>query len=91
MKKYILTLAILFLTVVNSAFAGIKSDINDVISKSGINRGSISISVKNANTGKTVYELNPNTPNNPASNQKIITATAALMTLGDDYRFSTKL
>ena len=90
MKKFLLLLTILGLSL-NCAYAGLKSEINDVINKSGINRGSISVSVKNAATGKTVYELNQNVPISPASTQKIITTTPALMTLGDNYKFSTKL
>lgn len=91
MRKFLLTLILILGITVNCAHAGLKSDINDVISKSSINKSSISISVKNASTGKTVYELNPDMPVSPASTQKIITATPAFMTLGDDYRFSTKL
>ncbi|MCR5265476.1 MAG: D-alanyl-D-alanine carboxypeptidase/D-alanyl-D-alanine-endopeptidase [Cyanobacteria bacterium RUI128] len=91
MKKFLLILTIIFGITVNCAQAGLKSDINDVITKSNINKSSISISLKNASTGKTVYELNPNMPVSPASTQKIITATPAFMTLGDDYRFATKL
>ncbi len=71
--------------------AGLKSEINTTISQSGINRGAISISVKDFHSGKIVYELNSDTPISPASTQKIITTTPAFMTLGEDYQFSTKL
>lgn len=91
MKKYIVLLGLFYLTFANSAFAGLKTDINEVISKSSISRGAISISVRNANTGKTVYELNTKTPISPASTQKIITTTPAFMLLGNEYKFSTKL
>lgn len=92
MKKIIILLfAILGLAVNNSYGLGLNSDINNVITRSGINKGSISISVKDAKSGKTVFELNPKTPISPASTQKVITGTAALMTLGKDYRFATKL
>ena len=91
MKKFIITLVSFFTIFAGTAHAGLKADISNVINTSGINRGSISISVKNANTGKSVYELNPRTPISPASTQKILTATTAFMTLGDDYKFSTKL
>ena len=92
MKKIILTFCLIYGMLSNIAFgAGLKSEINDVITKSGINKGGISISVKNAQTGKVVYELNENMPISPASTQKIITTTPALMTLGADYKFSTQL
>ncbi len=91
MRKFIITLVLFFLTVTNTAFAGIKAEISNVISNSNINRGSISVSVKNATTGKVVYELNPKMPVSPASVQKIVTTTPAFITLGNDYKFSTSL
>ena len=65
--------------------------INKTILKSGINRGAISVSVKDVSTGKTVYSLNDKIPKNPASTLKIITLNASLNTLGKDYEFSTEL
>lgn len=91
MKKFITSLFLFGIMLSNTAFAGIKAEISNVISNSNVNRGSISVSVKNATNGKTVYELNPKMPVSPASVQKIITTTPAFMTLGSDYKFSTKL
>ena len=90
MKKFLL-LAISFLFFSGSAFAGLRQDISSVIYKSKINSSSVSVSVKNIKTGKTVYELNSRMPVPPASTQKIVTNTPAFMTLGEDYKFSTKL
>ena len=92
MKKIILSFLLVFAMTLNAGFcANLKSEINNVITNSGINRGGISVSVKNAQTGKVVYELNPKMPVSPASTQKIITSTPAFITLGEDYKFSTKL
>ena len=91
MKKILVSVLSFFLASTTIAQASLRSDINNVIIKSGINRGSISVSVKHAYTGKTVYELNPRMPVSPASNMKILTATSAFLTLGADYQFSTKL
>ena len=91
MKKIFVLLAI-FCFISNTAYGlGLNKDINNVITKSGINKGAISVSIKDAKTGKTVYELNPKTPIPPASTQKVVTGTAAFMTLGEDYKFSTEL
>ena len=88
MKKIFVLLAI-FCFISNTAYGlGLNKDINNVITKSGINKGAISVSIKDAKTGKTVYELNPKTPIPPASTQKVVTGTAAFMTLGEDYKFS---
>lgn len=67
------------------------NDIEKIISKQHINSGAVSISVKNADTGEKVYSLNDKTPRQPASTLKIITAAAALDTLGKDYEFLTAL
>lgn len=91
MKKILIILGLVFSAVFNSANANLKTDIASVISQSEINKSAISVSVKDLRTGKVVYELNEETQISPASTQKIITLTPAFMTLGDDYKFSTKL
>ncbi|MCD8378584.1 MAG: D-alanyl-D-alanine carboxypeptidase/D-alanyl-D-alanine-endopeptidase [Candidatus Gastranaerophilales bacterium] len=92
MKK-IAGLLILFIMIFGlpSAANSLKSGINITISQSGINRGGISVSVKDVQSGKTVYALNPKMPVSPASIQKIVTSIPAFITLGEDYRFATKL
>lgn len=91
MKRIIILFSILFCMITNSANASLKSDIDTVINQSDINRGTVSVSVKDFKTGKTVYALHQKAQVSPASTQKIITATPAFMTLGDDYKLSTKL
>lgn len=51
----------------------------------------ISISVVDLKTGQPVYALRERTLRNPASNLKVLTAAAALLELGPDYRFRTGL
>lgn len=91
-KKLILLFLFIFGLISNISYAGdLKSEINNTISHSGINKGAISISVLDASNGKKVFTLNPKTPISPASIQKIVTSTPAFITLGEDYRFTTKL
>lgn len=86
MKKiFLLSLMLLF---AQQVFAGA---IDKTISNSGINKGAVAVSVKEANTGKTVYSLNETKPSVPASTLKMVTLSASLDTLGKDYKFSTKL
>lgn len=47
------------------------------------------ISVIDANTGKSLYSYASTQKFTPASNMKILTATAALNELGEQYRFTT--
>ncbi len=53
--------------------------------------GSEGIAVRDAKTGKMLFSYNGNKLYTPASNMKILTATAALDTLGEDYRFTTTI
>ena len=53
--------------------------------------GRISICIRDLELPLTLYERNPDTVVNPGSIQKLITAAAALKTLGPNYRFATEL
>ncbi len=47
--------------------------------------------VVDLSTGRTVFARNPDTPLEPASNEKLATTFAALEELGADYRFRTEV
>ena len=66
-------------------------NINKAIANSKVKKDTISISVKDIETGKSVYELNQNRLISPASTQKIVTLAAAIDTLGPTYNFETSL
>lgn len=90
MKKLfniLIALLILFSTHAKSYSASI----DRTISNSGINKSAVSVSVKEVETGKTVYKLHDKQPSMPASTLKLITLGASLDTLGNNYEFSTKL
>ncbi len=65
-------------------------EINSVIKDSGLETN-IGISVISARTGQTLYAYNDRHLFNPASNNKIYTATAALHFLTLDHRYRTGL
>lgn len=91
MKKLILLLFVIFLSVINVSAKSVKGSFSQIISDSGINKDSIAISVRDVKTGKTIYALNDKIMMNPASIQKVLTMTAATEELGEDYKFSTEL
>lgn len=75
----------LTITAVNAA------SIDKEIANSNINKGAVSVSIKDTETGKIVYQLNSDKPVNPASTLKALTLAAALNELGENYEFTTSL
>ncbi|WP_262106184.1 D-alanyl-D-alanine carboxypeptidase/D-alanyl-D-alanine-endopeptidase [Arthrobacter sp. Marseille-P9274] len=53
--------------------------------------GDVTAIVTEASTGKVVYDRGGSEPRIPASNMKLLTAAAALSTMGADTRFSTEV
>lgn len=88
LKLFILTITMSFLT---AQIAGAK-DFDNIIKKSQLyETATISVSVKNAKTGKVLYEYNQNKYLHPASALKLFTMAAAYDQLGGDYQYRTQL
>jgi D-alanyl-D-alanine carboxypeptidase/D-alanyl-D-alanine-endopeptidase (penicillin-binding protein 4) len=54
-------------------------------------RARVAIEIRDLDTGEVLLERDPERALNPASNQKLITAIAAVELLGPDYRFETSV
>ena len=67
------------------------SQISKFLNSQHLHVSAVSISIKDVETGEVIYALNDRIPRNPASTLKLITSFAAYNTLGEDYKFSTKL
>jgi len=65
--------------------------ITKTIAGLGINKSSVSVSVREVNSGDVVYSLNDKTPRTPASTLKLVTTSAAVNVLGPDFKYSTSL
>ncbi len=68
----------------------LSSQLNGLIASDEKN-AEVGVYVKSMKTGRVLYARNANQPMVPASTMKILTAEAALVYLGPDYRFSTQL
>ncbi|SOC20948.1 D-alanyl-D-alanine carboxypeptidase/D-alanyl-D-alanine-endopeptidase (penicillin-binding protein 4) [Ureibacillus xyleni] len=94
MKKkltiYILIFALFLSNVlfVNNAKAA--SSLDATVQNS-LGNSNISVSLRSLQTGKVLYERNGEIGRKPASTMKLLTASAALHTLGPDFRFKTEL
>ena len=86
-KLKILLLSFIFLFT--GTYAG-AANLDSLIHKSQLDKMStVAVSVKDAKSGRVVYEYNQNKLMNPASVQKIFTMYSAYNELGSDYTFKT--
>lgn len=91
MRKIFALILLLFLLNISVEAKSVKKSFNSIIKDSNISQNSISISIKNTDTGKAVYELNEKILIHPASVQKILTIVPIVEVLGEDYSFKTQL
>lgn len=89
-KKIFLTLSLFLLFQLNAFANGMSSSINEILNSFDFDRDSVvSISVRDKETGLTVYEKQAYKALNPASTLKLFTIAADIDTLGADYNFDT--
>lgn len=62
--------------------------LRELVQASGIAE-QVGVAVVDTATGRAVFQFHAERPMNPASNQKLVTAFAALRTLGPDFRMRT--
>lgn len=87
MKKIIsLLLAMVFTVSASSA-----ESLHKTLSALGVNKSAVAIYIKDVKSGNVVFSMNEKAPMLPASTLKIITSSAAVDTLGADYKYETKL
>lgn len=72
-----------------SPYHTLQGSANSIMADSRLAGTVHSVSIQNAANGATVYEKNPNQAVTPASTLKMLTAAAALETLGENHRFRT--
>lgn len=87
MRKIIICLISLLFT-----FNAVEAEsIHKTLQNLGVNKSSVSVSVKDVKSGNVVFKLNERTPRNPASTLKIVTTCASVNQLGADYVYKTSL
>ncbi len=65
--------------------------LREILAESALRRTRVGIRVMEARTGRLLFEKRGTTLMDPASNQKVLATTTALMRLGADWRFRTEL
>lgn len=71
------------------SYEGLENTINTIMADSRMRAASSSVTVRKASTGEIIYQKQGDKGITPASTLKILTAAAALETLGENYRFTT--
>jgi len=79
----------IFLFPALSLFAG--NPVDDFAKSLLLENANVSLLVKDANTGQTLYQFRPKSLATPASTMKLVTTATALELLGPDFCFETKL
>jgi D-alanyl-D-alanine carboxypeptidase/D-alanyl-D-alanine-endopeptidase (penicillin-binding protein 4) len=67
------------------------STLDHLLADPALNGATVSVMVRDARSGSTLYQHNPRARLIPASNLKLLTTAAAMDVLGPQYRFSTQL
>ena len=67
------------------------STLDHLLADPVLNGATVSVMVRDARSGSTLYQHNPRARLIPASNLKLLTTAAAMDVLGPQYRFSTQL
>ncbi len=74
-----------------SQHPSLKSQIDATLSDSLFPPANIGIKIVSLATGESLYELNPDMLFTPASNEKLLTSAAALVELGKNFEFRTRV
>lgn len=80
-----------FCLIAQVALGDLQATVESIVSSSNLWGGTASVCVIDTQTGEIIAELKSTTPMIPASNQKLLTAGAALHVLGAQFTFKTRL
>ncbi len=87
------TLTILFLVIGYSTglrAQGLPGDISRLISQLGLSQDSVSLVIREVESGRNVLSVNPAVPRHPASVIKLVTTIAAMELLGPTWQWETR-
>ena len=77
------------LLVAGTALADLERDVRRALSTSGLGGATVSVSVRDPETGEELVEIDDDRPMIPASNMKLFTSGAALHRFGTEFKART--
>jgi D-alanyl-D-alanine carboxypeptidase/D-alanyl-D-alanine-endopeptidase (penicillin-binding protein 4) len=80
-----------FLCFTQSVFGDLQSQIHNIVLHADLNKGSAGVCIVDSATNEILVDINSKNGMIPASNQKLLTAGAALHVLGPNFTFRTVL
>ncbi|MEM8981620.1 MAG: D-alanyl-D-alanine carboxypeptidase/D-alanyl-D-alanine-endopeptidase [Pseudomonadota bacterium] len=89
--KACITAIALFSTVSAAASDVLPAQVVETLQRFQLPAATLSVTVKDLNTGEVVLNVRGDRPRNPASTMKLVTGLAALERLGPSYRWKTRL
>jgi len=91
-RALVARLAVSLLLASSGARAGdLERDLRGLVGRANLGKATVSVSVRDVATGRSLADLRADRPMLPASNMKLATTAAALDSLGPSFRFSTPL
>ncbi|WP_203922981.1 D-alanyl-D-alanine carboxypeptidase/D-alanyl-D-alanine endopeptidase [Rugosimonospora africana] len=82
---------VLALTPAHAATTSMSTALDQILADTRLDGASVGVQVRDAASGTVLYSHDTDRRLIPASNDKLLTSTAALEVLGTDYRFHTKV
>ena len=73
------------------AWGGVTGRVREILHAADLRQTEVSVLVVDLDRGEALAEINADEPRIPASNMKLITSSAAIHILGQDYIFRTEL
>ncbi len=89
--RLVMAVASALLLVPAPAQASLAGELDRILADRALDGATIAVDVRDAATGAVLYQRNPGLRVLPASNQKLLTAAAALEILGPGHRFRTSV
>lgn len=78
-------------TATENKYAKLGKRIEEILNDERLNGATIGVSIRSAKSGEILYDHFGDFRLRPASNMKLLTAAAALETLGEQYQFKTEV